>query len=657
MNEKSFLEKNLSALKARSPRLWEEVSALCADSASCSLRVFPSKSGVPTLEAAREGIRCLLHSARDPGEEAKRFVRSQLDGSEEIVVVLGFGLGYHVAEMLAINRECRVLVIEPSFQIFRRALETRDLAETLGSERVVVIPFSEDWMTREETSALSALPRAKLLVHRPYRILFPAEAGAVESDFKAFRDTREINLATLKRFDRLWTKNTFKNAPFFFALGGIGDIANALDGLPAVVVSAGPSAEEDLVSLAALENHAVIIAVDSALRPLLRRGIVPDFAVTVDPQLVNSLSVGDLLPAAARRQDAARQPDAAKELPLLVADPAVYPVTLRTYPGPVILTSSVFNPGKVIEDFCGRKGSIAAGGSVSVAAFDLARVLGADPVILLGLELSYESARSHLSGSFIEAYIQSRLDRLAPAPSMYLAPILSGRPLIARSKTGRTVLTDRRMLLYRSWFERHAGPGGTHILNATPRGLGIAGVPEKPFREIALSILGGETPPKAGPKIERIAGLRARLGRKTPDRAGAERLLAFLEITLRNLSKIEALGARARKTSEGLLAGALDPAKAEEELGGLDGEILAFEGEQRLLSMVMQGSIQSATAFAGDSAASTAPARRKTAYGRSLELYTAIEESAGFLSLVLRCAEKKLINFLRQTDTVNREMR
>jgi hypothetical protein len=643
MTEKSLLEKNLSALKTRSPRLWEEIASRSADRASLSLRVFSSGAGVPTLEAVREGGRCLLHSARDPVEEAKRFVRSRLDGSEEVVVVLGFGLGYHVGEVLAKNRECRVLVIELSPPIFRRALETRDLAAVLGSERVAVIPFTEDWMEREEASALAALPGAKLLVHRAYRILFPAEAGAVEADFDSLQRTREINLATLKRFDRLWTKNTFKNAPFFFALGGIGDLANSLEGLPAVVVSAGPSVEEDLEPLSALRDHAVVIAVDSALRPLLRRGIVPDFAVTVDPQLVNSLSVGDLVSTAARRRAAGN------DLPILVADPAVYPVTLRTYPGPVLLTSSVFSPGRVIEKFSGEKGAIAAGGSVSVAAFDLARILGADPVILLGLELSYENARSHLSGSFVEAYIQSKLTRFAPAPSMYLGPIMSGRPLLARNKKGHSVLTDRRMLLYRSWFERHAGSGRTRVINATPRGLGIRGVPDRPLGELARAILGRETPERRDPKAERVAGLRALLGEKNPDRAGARRLLAFLDRTLRNLSRIEALGSRAKKTSEDLLAGVRDPARAEAELGGLDGEILAYKGEQKLLNMVMQGSIQNAIAVEGGS--------KKTAYGSSLELYTSLEESAGFLSLVLGCAEKKLKKFLELTDTVVKEMR
>jgi hypothetical protein len=213
------------------------------------------------------------------------------------------------------------------------------------------------------------------------------------------------------------------------------------------------------------------------------------------------------------------------------------------------------------------------------------------------------------------------------------------------------------MLLYRSWFERHAGSGKKLVLNATPRGLGIPGIPDEPLRELARSILGRETRGSGGPKAARLAGMRAHLERKNPDRSGAERLLTFLDRTLRNLSRLESLGARARKTSEGLLTGALDPARAEAELGSIDGEILSYKGEQKLLNMVMQGSIQSAVALGGGPDGLGASDRQKTAYGGSLELYSALEESALFLSLVLKCAEKKLMKFLGQTDTLAREMR
>jgi hypothetical protein len=73
--------------------------------------------------------------------------------------------------------------------------------------------------------------------------------------------------------------------------------------------------------------------------------------------------------------------------------------------------------------------------------------------------------------------------------------------------------------------------------------------------------------------------------------------------------------------------------------------------------MVMQVSIQSAVAGGSGPRKDGEPDRKETAYGGSLELYTALEESAGFLSLVLRCAEKKLKKFLERTDTVVREMR
>ncbi len=90
MSENLF-ERNLGALAACSPRSWEDVASGTEDLPRVALRVFPSASGSPALEASREGARCLVHSARDPAGEAERFVDPCLDGSEEIVVVFGFG--------------------------------------------------------------------------------------------------------------------------------------------------------------------------------------------------------------------------------------------------------------------------------------------------------------------------------------------------------------------------------------------------------------------------------------------------------------------------------------------------------------------------------------------------------------------------------------
>ena len=52
--------------------------------------------------------------------------------------------------------------------------------------------------------------------------------------------------------------------------------------MPAIIVSAGPSLNENIEELKKAKNKAFIIAVDTAMKPLLRNGIIPDMYAIID---------------------------------------------------------------------------------------------------------------------------------------------------------------------------------------------------------------------------------------------------------------------------------------------------------------------------------------------------------------------------------------
>ena len=642
MTDKSRFERSCAILGERFPQVGAAVRR--GDEApmkprGLTLSVIPASSGQPTLEAVSPGSRTLLHSGRDPVEEAIRFVREAVDGSEDLVVLFGFGLGYHTEEILRANRTCRLFVIEPSPLILMLALGARDLGPLLASERLFLSVDPDGWTTDEAASLHGDEASAKLIVARPYRALFPETAEKVERDFAVLRSTRAINLATLKRFDRLWTKNTLKNSVSFFTRDGIERLAGSMTGLPAVVVSSGPSLQSDLSTLAGLQGKAVIVAVDSALCPLIRRGIMPDFAVTVDPQLVNSLFTGEVERALGSGLGWDLGFASSRDLPVLVADPAVHPLTLRRYGGDLLITSSVFAPGKVVERFSGRKGQIAAGGSVSVAAFDLARILGADPIILLGLDLSYPLGRTHIAGSLAETLVLSACTRLEPAHTVFARVIRSGQPVVKTDRAGKPVVTDRRMLLYEGWFERQGRDCGARVVNATRGGLAIPGIEDAPLERLAAEIGAGD----AERKRECMTELRKGAPGASLNRRGIEDFIRFLEGTGKNLSLIDSLSRRAGEVAETCLRSGAGRADGMDELSRLDGEILAFREETSLLSMVMQGSIT-------DIIEGRNTGDRESAYRNSLLLYSSIAEGSRFLTRLLGCAEKKLNKLLADDD-------
>lgn len=633
MQADSVYQNNLNALKKITPSLCRKLEDQTSD--GNIYRSIDSEKGVPTIEVSTGKTRLLLHSKKDPLGEARRFVRSNINGNEQMITVVGFGLGYHIEELLRTTKIPVILIIEPSLTILKTALKTRDLSIIFNSGRVMITQDPE-FTKHELIDMVPPHTSIKLLVLRPYFHLFPEEVNKAQDTFFSFSNTRQINTATLKRFDRLWTKNTFKNISFFFSLHGINELTNILKGIPAIVICAGPSLDADLELLGACQKNCFIMAVDTTVKPLLKRGITPDFAVTVDPQFINSFFLSSVSGGSSHESG----------LPVLVADPAVYPSTLRNYKGPRVLTSSVFSPGKIIEQFAGEKGSIAAGGSVSVAAFDLARITGADPIILLGLDLSYGGGKTHFSGSFMETYILSRINRFKGAQSYYTRYIKEGHPALLSDKNGNIVYSDKRLLLYRSWFENQAPGTASRVINATAGGLNIEGIENIPLKELRLTDLDDLISRKELEK--RIHDL---LKTGTVDISRVSKINDYLVSVESNLKELKALGIRAADFSRELISSSkIDPDnKIREELDKLDKRILSFKDESQLISMVLQSSINEIVNMPADT-------KEKEVLDTSLKLYRSIEEGAGFLLDLIKYSKKKLNKLASGAEFTNRNI-
>jgi spore maturation protein CgeB len=125
-----FLERNMRGLEAVDGRLAERVRNA---ERGAGLSVVPSKAGPPSLKAGDAA----LHSVYDPVREARDWVehyRNDIESSSSIAV-FGFGLGYHVEELLR-ETDKPVTVFEPRVDILRAALETRDLSPILARARI-----------------------------------------------------------------------------------------------------------------------------------------------------------------------------------------------------------------------------------------------------------------------------------------------------------------------------------------------------------------------------------------------------------------------------------------------------------------------------------------------------------------------------------------
>ncbi|MEW5724873.1 MAG: glycosyltransferase [Thermodesulfobacteriota bacterium] len=104
------------------------------------LRLVPTSSGRPSLVVTKEGREISLHSRVDPVREASALAEGLTVKTGEGLVVLGLGLGYHLAAVLArLSEWTPVLVIEAEERVYRAAAGLPESAGWLESPRVKVL--------------------------------------------------------------------------------------------------------------------------------------------------------------------------------------------------------------------------------------------------------------------------------------------------------------------------------------------------------------------------------------------------------------------------------------------------------------------------------------------------------------------------------------
>lgn len=228
-------------------------------------------------------------------------------------------------------------------------------------------------------------------------------------------------------------------------------------GARAVVVGSGPSLDDSLAWLAGARADAYVVATNSALRPLMRRGIVPDVVVAIDP-----------LKAIATHLVPPEGDDEAAWWRVLGEVPLVYAATVAletrsAWRGPAYaahLVSPLYDALEAKRPL----GRLFSSGTVLHAAVDLAALAGAGRLTLLGADFGYPGGRSHAAAAPAERAVGSSRLRLE---------VLDGR--------GAPIESEVNLVGYlrdlEDWIARHPR------LSVVKRGRAGAAVRGAPFED------------------------------------------------------------------------------------------------------------------------------------------------------------------------------
>ncbi len=397
------------------------------------IRSEPTRSGEVTVTL--DGVR--LHSVYDPRREARRLIETELPAGCEVVACYGLGLAYHVEELLTLHPEVEIIVVEPDTELLEAAMEIRDLQPILAESRVRLLAG----VAPDAVATLLDEQRARKLVVLRLRSVYEKDREyyeSVDATCACLRARAEINRNTLKRFGKLWVRNLTRNLEQSAEAIPLRLLEGLADGVPVLLCAAGPSLDQVLPHLPELAERCLLVAVDTSVAALMAVGVQPDITVVVDPQYWNT-----------RHLDAARDFSG-----IVVSESSTHPRVFRLlHAAEPVFCGSLFPLGKVLEEALGPIGELGAGGSVSTAAWDLARRIGASKVMSAGLDLGFPGRATHCKNSFFEERARLLCSRLDPLESHSFRYLHDADPYLTESSDGGTVLTDKRMEIYRRWFE------------------------------------------------------------------------------------------------------------------------------------------------------------------------------------------------------------
>lgn len=458
----SLLNKNLCALK-RHPAAYNRVLHAAKSFSADSYRVEKSRSGEPTLEILESGHKPFAyHSRYDPVKEAEKQIQATYEQQTHILL-LGFGLGY-MAEQLLANLPVklsglRLFVIEPDAAVMVAAMHSRDFSGMFADGRVALCAgFTPDEVGDFWNANLdwTILDRLAIIDHPPSMARFKKYFERVVEKIRYLCNRSKGNLVTLMHAGFEFHSNYFANLVAGFDLPGIGRLFGKFTGAPAIIVAAGPSLDKNIHLLHNVKGRFPIIAVDTALRQLVANGIKPDIVCAADPSYENSLDFVGV--------------ENEKDV-ILAIEPMTHPDIFASFKGPKMLMTFGSGLFPIFKDLREPVGNLSCWGSIATTVFDLVRNMGSDPIVFIGLDLSFQDGRLHARGSYSDDVFFEKVHQFTSIEHE-TADYINTRGTYKFVMTdGSVVYTDQNMKLYRDWFEDQFRQTTAKVINATEGGV------------------------------------------------------------------------------------------------------------------------------------------------------------------------------------------
>lgn len=423
-----------------------------------SIEAKESRDGHLVMTVATETGKARLNSPYYSQKEAVKWADQYEFGNiESVMIMFGLGNGVFVEELLArMQQDATLVLYEPSFQVFEWVMEHIDLTTILSDRRVLlyVNEVNGDYI---EDGLDQVLDWANFGVqmygyHTGYEVLFQEEYLVFLKKVRHSQDMVQVNVDTNYYFSKENVENILNNLKYLQTGRSItGYVGKIPEGVPVIIVSAGPSLDKNIELLKEAKGRSFIIATDTAVRHLIKHNIVPDAMATLD---------------AKKPTDYISNP-VVKDVPMFCALTSNYRI-MEFHQGIKIW----FNTDGFLEQLVTKYEKVFPkynpGGSVATAAFAIAVALKTNMIVLMGQDLAYSGGVTHAGGEVSSIMNEAE-----------------GQQWI-EGIDGSSVKSRHDWIMYRDWFQDAIRDvkDRIRVIDATEGGAKIEGAEIMTLRQV-----------------------------------------------------------------------------------------------------------------------------------------------------------------------------
>lgn len=434
-----------------------------------------------------------LHSAENAEAQAKEIFAKGNNNKLSRHIIFGIGLGYLFKEACEQSKGI-VFLYEPDLEILRVTLEIVDFSKELSQKNVVVVNNLATFSVLYNLFYVSDV-EVFFLSLPSYQLIYKKMLEGIKSRLFSITNNIQVNLGSYKKTIMKTLRFSINNLPDLLNAIPLGEIKDLYKGKTAIIVSAGPTLDDNIEALKKYQDNAVIICIGQAFKTLASNGIKPDFVNVLETiDCSGHLSGCDL-----------------SEVNLITdtfTHPNIYKLKVKKN---FLLPSDNEPINPFIKALLGIDNfTYDVHGTVAYAAIESAKIMGCSEIIIVGQDFAYLNNKCYSKGSAYagvtfeidsetklpaikikdeESFLESSVFNYSELTNEQKKAIVENKIKILQQRlsyvqgiTGEMLLTGADYACYINFFSTFANDNpDLNLINTSLKGAKIQG-----FKDISL---------------------------------------------------------------------------------------------------------------------------------------------------------------------------